>query len=349
MFPKSILKTCLCLLLCCPCFPAAAAGMEENPLVQSFILDMSALHGMDANALRTLFSRITPNARVLKLIAPSATPGQRSWQRYRGRFLDDVRVNRGVEFWQRNAATLQAASTLYGVPEEIIVAIIGVETVYGRNTGNFNTLEALATLAFYYPPRAEFFRQELEQFLLLARENQAAPDHYKGSYAGALGLSQFMPGSQRRYAVDFDNDGKIDLQNSVADAIGSVAHFLAQHGWESNAPVTVPVRLGGKLNGAPEPRWLEAGIRPALLLKDLRDAGVETREECTPQACGDPFRKAALIDLVTPDEATEYWLGFDNFYVITRYNRSSFYAMAVYQLAQTLREAHAAELAAASE
>lgn len=317
-----------------PTHPVHAAGMVENPQVQAFILEMATLHELDANTLQTLFARITPNARVLKLITPSTTPGQRSWQRYRSRFLDDTRIERGVEFWQKNAATLEAASTLYGVPEEIIVAIIGVETIYGRNTGNFNTLEALATLAFYYPPRAEFFRRELEQFLLLARENKTAPEKYKGSYAGALGMSQFMPGSQRHYAVDFDNDGKIDLQNSVADAIGSVAFFLAQHGWKNGAPVAVPVQMGGNLKGTPDPSWLEAGIRPTLLVKSLQEAGVEIDE-------ADPLEKAALIDLVTPDEATEYWLGFDNFYVITRYNRSSFYAMSVYQLALALRQRYA--------
>jgi membrane-bound lytic murein transglycosylase B len=264
----------------------------------------------------------------LKLIAPPTSPTQRSWQRYRSRFLDETRLHNGEVFWQQNAATLQKARILYGVPEEIIVAIIGVETVYGRNTGNFKTLEALATLAFYYPPREEFFRQELEQFLLLAAENRIAPTHYRSSYAGALGVPQFMPGSQRRYAVDFDGDGRIDLQNSVPDAIGSVAHFLAQHGWQPGASVAVPARL----NEPPEARWLEAGIRPALTVGELLQTGVKANAH--------PREKVALIDLVTPDEATEYWLGYENFYVITRYNRSSFYAMAVYQLAEALRQRH---------
>jgi membrane-bound lytic murein transglycosylase B len=305
--------------------PSHAGNMAENPDVRSFILDMASLHDMNIGRLQTLFSGITPNRRVLKLIAPPEKPTQRSWQRYRSRFLEEIRIQRGVEFWQTHAGTLRAAASRHGVPEEIIVAIIGVETLYGRDTGRFNTLEALATLAFYYPPRAEFFRQELEQFLLLAQENRAAPETYIGSYAGALGIAQFMPGSQRRYAVDFDGDGRIDLAHSVPDAIGSVAHFLARHGWQKGAPIAVPARL----TGAPEPEWLEAGIFPALPVAMLLQKGVE--------ADAQPGDKVTLVDLVTPDAPTEYWLGHENFYVLTRYNRSSFYAMSVFQLAGEIR------------
>lgn len=306
--------------------PATGNDMAVNPDVQSFIANMVELHEMDAPALTRLFSGRAPNAAVLKLIAPPASPKQRSWQRYRSRFLDSVRIQNGLKFWQKNAATLKKAKQRYGVPEEIIVAIIGIETIYGQNTGNFSALEALATLAFYYPPRAEFFRQELEQLLLLARENRRPAEHYYGSYAGALGIPQFMPGSLRRYAVDFDDDGVIDLTNSVEDAIGSVAHFLSQHGWLPGAPIAVPAHLPVP----PDPRWLEAGIRPTLPVRELLAAGVI--------ANADPEQNVTLVDLVTPDEATEYWLGYENFYVITRYNRSSFYAMSVYQLAEAIRQ-----------
>jgi membrane-bound lytic murein transglycosylase B len=315
--------------------PAAvsAESMAENADVRAFVLDMASLHDMNIGRLQALFANMEPNARVLKLIAPPKTPAQRSWRRYRSRFLEEIRIQHGVAFWRDHAATLREASGRYGVPEEIIVAIIGVETLYGRDTGRFNTLEALSTLAFYYPPRAEFFRQELEQFLLLAQENRMPPEDYVGSYAGAMGISQFMPGSQRRYAVDFDNDGKIDLARSVPDAIGSVAHFLAQHGWQPGMPIAVPAQLAGPLQGVPEAGWLEAGIFPSLPVETLLQKGV--------QADALSGRKVTLIDLVTPDAPTEYWLGYDNFYVLTRYNRSSFYAMAVFQLAREIRAARA--------
>ncbi len=324
------LKTSLCALLLALSPASQAAGMADNPEVQQFIGAMQALHGLDAEALNLRFARIAPNERVLKLMEPPAKPGQRSWQRYRSRFLDGTRITRGVSFWQEHAATLAKARVLYGVPEEIIVAIIGVETIYGRNTGSFNTLEALATLAFHYPRRAEYFREELEQLLLLARENSADPADYSGSFAGALGIPQFMPGSQRRYAVDFDGDGRVDLENSATDAIGSVARFLEQHGWEKDGPVAVPARLAGD----PDERWLEAGIRPTLVAGELLQRGV--------RAEADPARKVTFVDLATPNQATEYWLGYENFYVITRYNRSSFYAMSVYQLAQALRQRYQA-------
>ncbi len=312
-----------------------ASGMADAPEVQQFIQDMGQMHGLDQDALQQRFSQLAPNDRVLALIAPPTKPTQRSWQRYRSRFLDQTRIKAGVEFWNENAQLLAEASRRYGVPEEIIVAIIGVETIYGRNTGSFNTMESLATLAFYYPRRADFFRQELEQLLLMARENGNDPADYTGSYAGALGIPQFMPGSLRRFAVDFDGDGRIDLENSVADAIGSVARFLEQHGWQADAPIAVPALL----NQAPDPAWIEAGIRPTLEVGALQKAGVWSSK-------ADQARPVTFVDLVTPDAPTEYWLGYENFYVITRYNRSSFYAMSVFQLAEAIKEKKAAQKAA---
>lgn len=316
-------------LLPLPGHSQQGAVFSQDPKVKAFIVDMHEQHGFDIAHLTRQFATIRPNMVVLRAIRPAAVPEQqRSWQRYRERFLTSTRVDGGRAFWQRHAVDLQRAAATYGVPPEVIVAIIGVETVYGQNMGSFGVLEALASLAFQYPPRAEFFRSELEQFLLLARENGVSPLSIKGSYAGAIGIPQFMPSSQRRFAVDFDGDDRIDLRNSNSDAIGSVARFLQQHGWQQGAPIAVPATVKG------DPAALiAAGIKPAINVQEMAAYGVH--------AVADAERAAALIDLVTPGVATEYWLGFDNFYVITRYNRSSFYAMAVFQLAESLREAHA--------
>ncbi|WP_263769250.1 lytic murein transglycosylase B [Propionivibrio soli] len=310
--------------------PAARAPTYETmPAVRDFIRSMHEQHGFDVDRLTAQFARVRPNQAVLKAIQPAAVPEQqRSWQRYRDRFVNSRRIDNGVAFWNENGVELMRAQALYGVPAEIIVAIIGVETEYGQNMGRFSVLEALASLAFSYPPRADFFRAELEQFLLLTRENDQGPLDVKGSYAGAIGIPQFMPSSLRRFAVDFDGDGRIDLRGSVADAIGSVGHFLQRHGWQEDAPVASPAAVSG------EPANLvAAGVKPNLAAEDLARNGVTVNggvEEL-------PSRPSALIDLVTPGLPTEYWLGFDNFYVITRYNRSSFYAMSVFQLAEAIK------------
>jgi membrane-bound lytic murein transglycosylase B len=300
---------------------------NDEPEVKAFIESMHEQHGFDTAHLTRHFAAIRPNAAVLRAIRPAAVPEQqRSWQRYRERFVNTRRTEGGKRFWQEHEASLQRAEATYGVPAEIIVAIIGVETEYGRNMGKFGVLEALASIAFYYPARAPFFRSELEQFLLLSRENGVSPLSIKGSYAGAIGIPQFMPSSQRRYAVDFDGDDRIDLRSSTSDAIGSVARFLQQHGWQAQAPVALAARIEGDPSAL-----LATGIKPVLTLQELSKQGVV--------ATGEAERPAALIDLVTPDEVTEYWVGFENFYVITRYNRSSFYAMSVFQLAEAVREA----------
>jgi len=303
---------------------------SAQPQVREFIAEMRDLHGFDSAVLTRQFGAVRSNASVLKAIRPAAAPEQqRSWPRYRDRFVNERRIQRGLQFWQENQAEVARAEALYGVPGAIIVAIIGVETEYGRNMGKFRILEALATLAFDYPARAPFFRNELEQFLLLARENASDPLSYQGSYAGAMGIPQFMPSSQRRYAVDFDGDTRIDLSRSPTDAIGSVARFLQLHGWTPNAPIALPAAVAG------DPQiWIAAGIKPSAPLRALLDQGISVRLADR----GLDEYPAALIDLVAPDQPTEYWVGFDNFYVITRYNRSSFYAMAVFQLAEALRE-----------
>ena len=301
-------------------------SFADAPATIEFAREMEQRHGFNADELLGKFAQISSNAKVLQLIKPPSSPQQRSWERYRPRFLNDRRIDSGVRFWQENRTVLARARAMYGVPEEIIVAIIGVETEYGRNTGSFRVLEALATLAFDYPRRAEFFRTELEQFLLLARENNMDPLSIKGSFAGAIGIPQFMPGSQRRYAVDFDGDQRVDLSGSFDDAVGSVGRFLEQHGWQAGQPIAVIARPQAE----PARELIDAGIRPTLKVGELAAQGIEAKAGAED--------RVALVDLVSPGRDTEYWLGYENFYVITRYNRSSFYAMSVFQLAEEIRQ-----------
>ncbi len=316
----------LLLALFAPLTHATSYAAREE--VQAFISEMEEKHGLDARQLTLLFARTRPLPAVLKAIAPPADARQRSWQSYRARFIEPQRLAAGRAFWRRHAAALAKATAESGVPAEIIVAIIGIETFYGRQLGRFDVFAALTTLAFDYPPRAELFRRELEALLLLAREEGRAPLDYRGSYAGALGLPQFLPSSIRAYAVDFDHDGRIDLTGSADDAIGSVAYFLKAHGWEADGPIAVPLKLGADDTAADT--LLAEGILPRRRPQEMACYGL-TIPATAPDA------PAALIDLVTPGKPTEYWLGYRNFYVLTRYNRSSFYAMTVYQFAQALK------------
>ncbi|MDO8960213.1 MAG: lytic murein transglycosylase B [Rhodocyclaceae bacterium] len=317
---------------------AHAGNYAQREEVQAFIAAMQARHGLDAERLAALFQKTRPLPAVLKAIAPPADPGIRSWAAYRQRFIDPRRIRAGLDFWRQHQATLARAEAHFGVPAEIIVAIIGIETFYGKQLGRFDSFAALATLAFDYPPRAELFRRELEALLLLARDEGRAPDSYIGSFAGAIGLPQFLPSSIRAYAVDFDGSGRIDLTASPADAIGSAANFLKEHGWETGGPIALKVGAGGTASAAPamligtaHQPLIDEGIKPARRPAEMTGFGVDI-----PAAA--PAAPAALIDLVTPAAPTEYWLGYQNFYVITRYNRSSFYAMTVMQFAQTLQE-----------
>lgn len=311
---------------------AAATASASEPYqrradVRAFVAEAAERNGLDAEVLLGHFSKAKPDPVVIKAITPPAEPGARSWQSYRARFLDAKRIAAGLEFWRKHEIAVVRAQALYGVPAEIVVAIIGVETLYGRHTGQFEVFNALTNLAFDYPPRAELFRRELEALLLLARDQQRSPWDYRGSYAGAIGYPQFLPSSIRNYAVDFDHDGRIDLSGSAVDAIGSVAHFLYQHGWESGDIIALPA----KVSGGDTPILLAEGIFPKRLPADLASFGVEAE--------GAPEKAAALIDLSTPDTPTEYRLGFNNFYVLTRYNRSNFYAAAVTDFAEVLRAA----------
>ena len=307
-------------------------GYAQRDDVQAFVEEMRDKHGFDAEILNRLFRQTRPIAAVIKAIMPPRDPGVRSWQTYRGRFVEPKRIAAGRRFMHAYAAEFAAAEQRFGVPAEIIAAIIGVETIYGKQVGRFGTFAALTTLAFDYPPRAELFRRELEELLLLAREENRDPLTYTGSYAGALGLPQFLPSSRRRFAIDFDQNGRIDLAASATDAIGSVANFLAEHGWERDGPIAAAVTVAGDGVQA----LLDEGIKPQRTPLQMEVANVGMLKV----GSGDtplPDRPAALIELITPMAATEYRLGYGNFYVITRYNRSSFYAAAVMDLAAALR------------
>ncbi|BAU46759.1 lytic transglycosylase [Sulfurifustis variabilis] len=311
--------------------PATATPLLEHPDVPVFIEHMRATHRFDASALERLFARGTMRPEI---IAAMERPAEGlPWHEYRRRFVTDRHARLGSRYWRTHAQALARAQREYGVPPEIVVAIIGVETNYGENTGGFPALEALATLAFGYPRRAEFFRRELEEYLLLARELKVDAFEVKGSYAGALGIPQFMPSSYRQYAVDFTGDRKPDLLGSNADAIGSVANFLRRHGWVPGAPIVDEVEVEGDLY-----EWLgDLGLKPTLTLRQLFGHGIFPRPRPATAAGPDDDRRAAVI-VLEGESGPVYRLGYDNFYAISRYNRSKRYAMAVYELGRAIRE-----------
>lgn len=336
------LLLCLALILSTP---SHAGGYIQRADVQAFIDEMVNTQGFDRPTLYALFHTVEPIPDVLRAIRPPADPGIRSWRAYRSRFVEPTRIAAGKQFMQRYASELAAAQTRFGVPAEIITAIIGIETIYGKHMGNYTTFAALTTLAFDYPPRAELFRRELAELLLLAREENRPILSYTGSYAGAMGWPQFMPSSMRQYALDFDNDGRIDLAASPVDAIGSAANFLAKHGWQTGGPIAETITISGDGIQA----LIDEGIKPQRLPREFSAQQVQIQKfgQKVGQKVGDgdtaanhqfSDQPAALIDLITPDAPTEYRLGYQNFYVITRYNRSSFYAAAVMDLAQALKD-----------
>jgi membrane-bound lytic murein transglycosylase B len=308
--------------------PGAAPTYADHPEAQRFVAEMVERHGFGKRELERLFAEARYSDSVLTLITP-LPPSERSWQSYRALFVTPRRIEAGAQFWRRHERTLARAAETYGVPAEIVVAILGVETQYGANTGTHRVLDALTTLAFDYPRRAAYFRSELEQFLLLVRELRADATSFRGSYAGAIGIPQFMPGSIRRFAVDFDGDGRRDLRASPGDAIGSVANFLHAHGWAGGEPVAVPARLRGERAR----RLIDGGIDPLYRAEELRELEVEFADAIDPDA------PAVLVELATPDAPAEHLVAFWNFYVLTRYNRSSFYAAAVLELARNVKAA----------
>lgn len=317
------------LLFACLTTSAWAQNYTGRDDVRRFVDEMVEKHGFARSELVSLFSKARSQSSVLKAMAAPAESAKRSWVSYRARFVNGGRIDAGVQFYERHAEALQRAAKIYGVPEEIIVAIIGVETVYGRNMGSYRVIDALATLAFDYPPRAEYFRSELENFLLHARQESIDILGSKGSYAGAIGIPQFMPGSYLRYAVDFDGDGKRDLSASISDAVGSVANFLKEHGWQRSQPIVVAARVSGDRFRA----LVASGIKPLYRGIDLASF------EVTAEQTIDLDTSVALIELETAGQPPEYRIGLQNFYVLTRYNRSSFYAIAVFDLAKEISAA----------
>lgn len=310
---------------------AAEARGETEPVpnpMAAFAAEMAERHGFDAAVLeKTLRETRFLNGIIRAMDAPAtALP----WHEFRNRHITDSRIRAGLQFWIEHQALLERAAARYRVPPELIVATIGVETLFGKLTGNVVVLDALATLAFGYPRRAEFFRGELEQFLLLTRELNREGGQLgsgiRGSFAGAIGIPQFMPGSYRKYAVDFDGDGVRDLRR-VADAIGSVANYYSEFGWREGEQVVVPVDVGN----SPLDALLGLGLQPHLAVAEYRKRGVVPLE---------PVPDQALATLFVTQSAAgpRYWLGLNNFYVITRYNRSINYAMVVHELAQLLRQ-----------
>ncbi len=291
--------------------------------VQEFIEFMVTEHGFQAQTLGRAFAKAEKRQSILKAMSKPAEG--KPWHAYRPIFLTAERVAQGGRFWQTHAATLAAARDQYGVPEEIVVAIIGVETFYGRHTGTYPVIDALSTLAFHYPPRAKFFRAELEQFLLLAREEKVDPTALTGSYAGAMGMPQFISSSFRHYAVDFNEDGRRDIWADASDAIGSVANYLREHGWKNSAPIAA--RAVGK-NVADQ---VTGVVKPAKTLKQFAGVAAQAERQLSPES------RAMLLRFETRN-GSEYWFGFDNFYAITRYNRSPKYALAVTQLAEAISE-----------
>jgi membrane-bound lytic murein transglycosylase B len=306
------------------------ASPADMPALQAFITEMVERHRFEEPALKTLFSGVRLQPEVLRLIAPPPPGFRRSWSAYRARFIEPVRLREGARFWTEHEATLARASQRWGVPAEIIVAIIGVETIYGRVMGEFRVIDALTTLALQDPRRSAYFREELSEYLLHTRDAGIDPLSVRGSYAGAIGIPQFMPASIRRFAVDFDGDAAINLRASPTDAIGSVARFLAEHGWRSGEPTHFRVKID---DPARAQALIAGGIEPRIKPGQLADHGLSSPDRIPEDM------PLALIDLPEGEASPVHWLGTPNFYVITRYNRSNFYAMAVIDLAEALRTA----------
>jgi len=298
---------------------------------EDFIQRMISEHGFEADQLRRLLDGAEVREDILEAMRRPAEA--RPWHEYYPIFLTRDRVRGGVRFWRENTETLKRAAEEFGVAPEIIVAIIGVETSYGSYTGRYRVLDALATLGFSYPPRSAFFLRELEQFLILARELEMPPHRVRGSYAGAMGMPQFISSSYRNYAVDFNEDGRIDLWNTHADIIGSVANYFSRHGWHDGETVAIPTR--GELD---DPDAFNLRQRePGYTLGELRSAGLRPEQDYPDDT------PVTIIRLETGEDEHEYWIGLNNFYVITRYNHSKLYGMATFLLSQQIREAMEAQ------
>ena len=304
--------------------------------VMAFADALAERRGLDAGWVRAALeqSRFVPN--VARFIMPPPSGTAKNWTAYRARFVEPVRIRAGVDFWRANEKWLAMAEELYGVPPEIVVGIVGVESIYGRQMGNFRVIDALATLSFDFPvgrkDRSDFFRDELENWFVLCKSEGIDPLAWKGSYAGAIGMAQFMPSSFNRYAVDFDGDGRVSLHDSAADVIGSVAHYMAEFGWKRGLPVRFSVQPPS-----------DAADRAVLLAPDILPtfsaAEMQARGAALPPEATSVDSALALVELENGGAAPSYVAGTSNFYAVTRYNWSSYYALAVVELGEAVRAA----------
>ena len=318
-------KLLFLVLFCVPVFAA------EHPGTDDFVKRAASEYGLPENEVRALLLEAEYKQSIVDAISRPAEG--KPWYEYRKIFLTKKRINKGVDFWKENRELIEAASGKFGVDEEIIVSIIGVETFYGRITGSYRIIDSLVTLGFYYPQdlssdRSPFFSKELMHYMQLASEEGLPASEVTGSYAGAMGMGQFMPSSYREYAVDFDEDGSRDLWRSKADVVGSVANYLHRHGWQPGQPVTKRA-IASKEAAFDE--ISSRGFKPSLTVAQWQEKGFRSSNELSPDL------PAAVLKL-KEEKRNTYWLTFKNFYVITRYNRSPRYAMAVYELSQEIKK-----------
>lgn len=317
------------------CFAAISSSfattLNNEPDVQQFINEMVEQHGFNQNELETLFSQVKIKQKILDAISRPAEKSK-PWYDYRKIFLTEKRIKKGVTFWQENKAIIDYAEEVYGIAPEILVAIIGVETFYGRLQGKYRVMDALATLGFKYPKRGKFFRGELKHFLLMSKEQKFDPLSKNGSYAGAMGMGQFIPSSYQSYAIDFDGDGQKDIWHNHADAIGSVANYFKRHGWQKGQPVTDKVALSAEATLTKEDAC-QRSCKPKKNVFDFKQKGVQGKLSADDKT-------AAILLALEQKVGMDYWLGYNNFYVISRYNRSTMYSMAVYQLSQEIKQAY---------
>jgi len=324
--------------------PFTADGILQ-PDIREFATEVARLRNVPAAHVEALLREARYNATAARLMAPSQTRIRRSWVTYRNRFVEPIRIRDGQQFWREHADELAHVEREYGVPAGVIVAIIGVETLYGRHTGDFRVLDALATLGFRYPDasrpeRAHLFRNQLADLIQLDYEGKLDARQVTGSFAGAMGLPQFMPGSLMRYATDGDLDGRIDLHGSPSDAIASVARFLRLHGWQPGVPVFAPVNPPSNAQAL-----VTGGLTPTLSWGQLESAGARLQAGSRPALWQQ--HELGMVNLVDePRNTVEYRVGTPNFFALTQYNRSYFYASSVADLAQELERRMAAQTTA---
>ena len=320
---KRVLNCCL-LLLVVYSQGIYAADYLQHPLAQKWLQQMLA-EGFTKEYLSKVLSTAKRKDSILKALARPAE-ARKSWQEYRSGFIRTKGIQNGNKFWQKHARALARAEREFGVPAQLIVSIIGVETRYGKVTGSYRVVDALATIGFDNQRRGEYFRNQLKEFLILCREEKLSFDEIKGSYAGAMGIGQFLPSSFRKYAIDFDGDGKKDIWKNPVDAIGSVANYFAEHGWLTDQPVVISAKVSRKI----DKEWYNNGLDLKVTLQQWRKRSIGGAERLNQR------QKATLMKLIY-DKKDQYWFGLQNFYVITRYNRSRFYAMAVFQLSELIK------------